>query len=226
MLCERRGAALGVAALSLALGFAVFVVLTGADPVAAAFAPLQVSAKATHQGLGDLMSLARALGFDAALGAGAPYALGLVAAGAGVAAIWRYRRALDDITTFALLNLVSLFSLFHHLYDYVLLLPLFVRGLTFTGVQRVATLAYVGYFWFVLKQLDGWAAMKSPAAIALTALGSFAIFAWTLRVGAPSLLKGASPTGERIACPSPTASPPSASRCRDPPLRSPITSAP
>src|SRR5206468_7164769 len=81
---------------------------------------------------------------------------------------------------FALLNIVSLFSLFHQVYDYVLLLPLFCCALTFPPTLRAASLAYVGYIWFVFYYIDGpW--MKSPAVIGATALASTAIFTLILR---------------------------------------------
>ena len=221
MLAERRARALAVAAATLGLGFLAFLALTGADPLAAAFAPLRVSARATHEGLGDVMSLARALGAERRRALCARPRRRRRSRRRAVAVSPPARRRHDLRAAQSRLAVL----LFHHLYDYVLLLPLFVRALTFSGLQRAATLAYVGYFWFVFKQLDG-PAMQTPAVVALTALVPSRCSRLTLRLGAPSLLEGTTPTGERAACPSSTASPPSASRCPNPPLRSPITSAP
>ncbi len=104
------------------------------------------------------------------------YSTGLAVCGLGVALLWRRRRALDDLTIFALLCQLSLFSLFHHLYDYVLLAPLFFRALTFPATLRTLTLAYIGFFWFVLHYIDAAPAMKTPAAIAAMALLSAGVF--------------------------------------------------
>jgi hypothetical protein len=75
-----------------------------------------------------------------------------------------------------LLCQLSLFALFHHLYDYVLLAPLFFRALSFPAALRALTLAYIGWFWFVMQFIDSTLAMKTPAAIAAMALVSAGVF--------------------------------------------------
>ena len=180
LLMERRIMTLAIAALITVLALCLFAALSGADLVIATFEPLRVSAQATHVGIGDAMSFARVLGADQQFGAVAPYILGLCCASAGVSVVWRCRSTLDDAVIFALLNIVSLFSLFHQVYDYVLLLPLFCCALTFPPTLRASSLAYVGYIWFVFYYIDGpW--MKSPAVIGATALASAAIFTLILR---------------------------------------------
>jgi hypothetical protein len=172
LLLERRWRALAAAALTGTAGLAAYAWLCGANPITILTEPLQVSAKATHVGLADVMSFARSLRLDAA----PVYLAGLAVAGLGVALLWRRRRALDDLTIFALLCQLSLLALFHHLYDYVLLAPLFFRALAFPPVLRAVTLAYVGWFWFVVRFIDASDAMKTPAAIGAMALASAAVF--------------------------------------------------
>jgi hypothetical protein len=78
---------------------------------------------------------------------------------------------------FAALCHLSLFSFFHNLYDYVLLLPLFCRALTFPPRLRALVLAYVGFFWFAVQFIDAAPLMKTTGAIAAMSLLSAAVFA-------------------------------------------------
>ena len=172
LLLERRWLALAAAALTGLAGLAAYAWLCGSNPLALLTEPLQVSAQATRIGLADVMSLARALQFSA----GPVYLAGLAVAGLGVALLWRRRRQLDDLTILALLCQLSLLALFHHLYDYVLLAPLFFRALSFPPMLRAVTLVYVGWFWFVVQFIDTAPIMKTPAAIAAMALASAAVF--------------------------------------------------
>ena len=172
MALDRRWGALAIAALVGAAGFALFVVLTGAAPQVVAFEPFRVSAIATRVGLADVMSLGRSLGCNALvvdLG-------GLACVLLGVAVLGRRRRERDPFTTFALLCQLSLFGLFHHLYDYVLLAPLFACALRFAPALRALTLGYVGFFWFAVHFVDASPAIKTPVAIAAMALLSAAVF--------------------------------------------------
>ena len=173
LLLERRCRALAAAALTGTAGLAAYACLCGENPLAVVTEPLQVSAKATHIGLADVMSFGRALQLDA----GPVYLAGLAVVGLGVGLLWRRRRALDDLAIFALLCQLSLLALFHNLYDYVLLAPLFFRALTFAPALRAATLVYVGWFWFVVQFIDASALMKTPAAIGAMALASAGLFA-------------------------------------------------
>ena len=173
LLLERRGSALVVAVAATLGALALFVLVTGADPIDALFEPLRVSAMATHVGLADAMSFVRSLDLDPAWANNAASAAGLAAAGLGVALVWRARARLADGDAFALLCLVSLFSFFHNLYDYVLLLPLFCRALRWPALPRAAALAYVGFFWFAVQVVEPW--LKSSAAIGAMALASAAL---------------------------------------------------
>jgi hypothetical protein len=172
---ERRAAALVVAAALSLAALAVFVAATGADPLTASLEPLQVSARATHVGLADVMSFVRALGLDN----GIADVAGLVAAMAGVGAIWTARTRLGERDIFALLCVVSLFALFHNLYDYVLLLPLFCVAWRWRTGARAAALGYVGFFWWVVPFAEPW--LKSSAAIGAMALFSAAAVAFLAR---------------------------------------------
>jgi hypothetical protein len=172
LLLERRASAIAAAAVTGLAGLGAYAWLCGRTPLAVLAEPLQVSARATHVGLADVMSLARALQFETA----AVYLAGLAVCGLGVALLWRRRRELDDFAIFALLCQLSLFTLFHHLYDYVLLAPLFCRALTFPAGLRALTLFYVGFFWFGVHFIDAMPAIKTPAAIAAMALASAAMF--------------------------------------------------
>ena len=186
LMIEGRFRALGVAALTGLAGLLAFAALCGVSPLPLAFEPLQVSARATHVGLADVMSFARALDIDDRLGSAPVYLAGLAVAALGVGLLWSRRPWLGDFAVFALLCQLSLFALFHQLYDYVLLMPLFCLALTRQGAVRALTLAYVGFFWFVVQFIDATAAMKTPAAIGAMAFASYLIFAFVALQPLPS----------------------------------------
>ena len=175
-LIEGRGRALGVAAVTGLASLLAFSALCGVSPLSSAFEPLLVSARATHAGLADVMSFARALDIDGELGSAPVYLAGLSVCALGVGLIRSRRAYLDGFAIFALLCQLSLFAFFHQLYDYVLLMPLFCLALTSQGAMKYVVLAYVGFFWFIVHFIDASAWTKTPAAIGLMAFGSYCVF--------------------------------------------------
>ena len=184
LLAEKRGAALGVAAVVTGLAMLAFMALSGASAADALTEPFRVSAEATHVGVADVMSLARALHLDQRIAPGISYALGFLVMAIGLGLVARMRRRLDDLALFSLIAVVSLVSFFHNLYDYVLLAPLFFRALSFAPRPRVYTLVYIFCFWFGVRIVETVASLKYPLAIAAMTLLSALAFALAARASA------------------------------------------
>jgi hypothetical protein len=180
LLLQRRLYAVGVALLVSLLAVALFVWVTGANPIVALLEPLRVGASATHIGLADAMSFVRSLDPASSLTNRAAYVAGIGSAGLAIATLWRAQERLDEADLFALLCVVSLFAFFHNLYDYVLLLPLFCRAFSWSVWPRTIVFGYVGYFWFVVQFIEPW--LKSSVAIGLMTLGSATVFALIVRL--------------------------------------------
>ena len=181
MLMEGDLAALAVAGLASIAAAAVFASIAHAGFPDTLMMPLRVSAKATGIALADVVSLARSLRLDTALFPGASYLAG--AAAATTAVLAARARNVDRELAFALVCQISLFALFHQLYDYVFLMPLFCRAFTFPSRLRALVFAYVAWFWFGCKAWD-MAGLNHPTVFVAACLcASAAVFAVILKWG-------------------------------------------
>jgi len=160
----------------LTAGWLLFAGICRENPLEILAQPLKVAAlHSESEGGGDIMTLAQSFGLDTdILGPLRLSALlGLAAACAGVALLWRRAGGLSEAECLAALCLVSLMSIRHLAYDFVFLAP--VAACAFSLPRRAQTcvivaLLYLGFGLKLLVSLDiagKWAELASFLALAL-----------------------------------------------------------
>jgi hypothetical protein len=152
-----------------AAGVVAFAAVTDRFALRTLWEPALVNRNSIGPGTGDLMSVLRTSHLPAARGAGEAAGLVLAVGLMLISRSWtsKWSRKAD----LSLVGLVSLVSVKHSGYDFVLLFPVLLSGVTYRGTARWVLFAIVAWFFFGLRvvlALHG--NMQSPSLILMNML--------------------------------------------------------